>query len=373
LQVLVFFIISDYNYSKNALWQAALLLMALHLSTFLLMIFDGRVDQYSLTVMIHQALLFNGPQIIHLFKFGHKTYHRRLFVANTLCTLAEFFLSCFRPAWINRNGNFCLELSSALKAVQAERVNWTIVPLVLNCVLTICDILKAKSDQYINKDRKPDEHHRHTVPRSVTWDKQHWTVRRKVYCVIGSLLLFLSICNVEINIIRDFHERARDFIGLSSSENDWKYYGQIIAGIVSPLGFLVVLRLYLRSFTKKYAKKTKGMPCWEILIKSLAVDLGIETFADERERKWCAIWTFIYYQLTHIEPRKPRGKSKRPGMRPAVTPDEYVEGEHSSSGDVRVNSGVADNYINVDALPVQRVNNGRGSLLSCLCCRLLLT
>jgi hypothetical protein len=261
LQVLVFFIIADSNYSKYALCQAALLLMALHLSTFLLMLFDGRVDQYSLTVMIHQALLFNGPQIIHLFKYWRRGHHRWLFVANTLCTLAGFFLSCLWPAWINRNGNFCLELSSALEAAQAERVNWTIVPLVLNCGLTLWDVITAKSNQYINKDRKPDEHNRHTVPRSVTWDKKHWTVRRKVYCVIGSLLLFLSICNVEFNIIRDFHQRARDVISLSSTENDWKYYGQIIAGIVTPLSFLVVLRNCLLDFTRKYAKKSKGMPC----------------------------------------------------------------------------------------------------------------
>jgi len=260
LQVLVSFIISDYNYSKNAVLQAALLVIALHLSTFLLIVFDGRVDQYSLTVMIHQALLFNGPQIVHLFKFGHKKYHRWLFVVNTLCALAEFFLSSLRPAWINRNGNFCPELSSALEAVQAERVHWTIGPLVLNCGLTLCDVLKAKSDQYINKDRKPDEHHRHTIPRSVTWDKQHWTLRRKIYCVIGTLFLIFSICNVEINIIRNFHERARYVINLSSSENDWKYYGQIIAGIVTPLSFLLVLRKYLLDFTYKYAKKTKGIP-----------------------------------------------------------------------------------------------------------------
>lgn len=261
LQVLIYYVIANHSNSKFAVWQVSLGGIALHLFNFYF-VFVGQLDQYTLMITIHLSLLLNGPQLIHLFKFQRRSWHRWYFVTNTICTLAEFLLSCLRPAWINRNGNFCPELNNAMEATQVERLNWTIFLLVLNIGLSLCDVLVSATDRLRNKDKKPGERSRPTIPRFVTWDKNVWSSRRVVYCVVGYLLLFLSICNLEVAIIRHFHESVRHVDALSSAENGWGAYGQMIPAFSAIVPFFVNLRTYLISVTYTYAKKTKGMPHW---------------------------------------------------------------------------------------------------------------
>src|SRR5438045_3556947 len=86
----------------------------------------GTMDPYTLTVVIHQALLITGAQFIHLFTFQRRSWHRWLYVANTLLTLAEFAVSNLWPTWINRNSNYCPTLTDAISAAQKEREKWTV-------------------------------------------------------------------------------------------------------------------------------------------------------------------------------------------------------------------------------------------------------
>ena len=257
-QVVVCYGAADTYYAAAALWQMLLILSGTHLAVGL-SIHEGIMDPYTLTVVIHQALLINGAQFIHLFTFSRKSWHRRLYVANTLSTLVEFAMSKLWPTWINRNGNYCPELTDAISAAQKEREKWTVFLLVLSFLFSLTDVIVSTIDRIRNKnvDRKRGDHSIPTLPRSILWDRKLWNRRRVAYLATGVIFYLHSIYNVEVNIIRYFHETVQKVDGLSSTENRWGY-GQIVAILVCPAAFVVTVRL-LAINKLKAAKKTKSM------------------------------------------------------------------------------------------------------------------
>ena len=102
---------------------------------------DGMMDPYTLTVVIHQALLITGAQIIHLSTFQRRSWHRWLYVANTLLTIVEFAVSNLWPTWINRNSNYCPTLTDAISAARKEREHWTVFLLFSSCLLSLMDVI----------------------------------------------------------------------------------------------------------------------------------------------------------------------------------------------------------------------------------------
>ena len=352
--ILTFYIAADHRFSKLAVGQASVWVIGFHVAN-IYFVLNGKVDQYTLMIMVHQALLLNGPQVIHLFKFQRRSRHRLFFITNTTFALAEFFLSWLYPNWTNREGNFCSKLSNAIEAAQRERITSTVILLVANVGLTLADVFIATSDRLRNKDTKSGEHSRHTVSRFVTWDKAVWSRRRIVYIAIGLVFFSFSIYNLEINIIRYFHKAVEHVDGISSVENSWSYYGQLLGGIAPMVCFLFSLRSYGIKVTSPFAKRTKGMLCYVLSNWHSEMKLHKETIANEHERKSCAKWTWVYYTLTPIAPRRPRGKARKNRTEASVQTGHQEEG--SATPDVVLNSGTVSRPNNVYANPIQRVNN----------------
>ena len=259
LQVFIFYGLADKYHANMALWQMLLVLSGTHLAVFY-SILVGTLDSYTLTVVIHQALLITGAQFIHLLTFQRKAWHRWLYVANTLSALVEFTISNLWPAWINRNSNYCPTLTDAISSVRKERERWTIFLLVLSFVLSLSDATVRAIDTIRNKDvdRKKGDHSIPTLPRCILWDRNLWNRRRRAYLAIGVLFYLLSIYNVEVNIIRYFHEVVQQVGGLSSAENGWGF-GQVVAIFVALIAFGATVRNYLIHKLAPFAKKTKSI------------------------------------------------------------------------------------------------------------------
>lgn len=221
---------------------------------------EGTMDPYTLTVVIHQALLLTGAQAIHLLTFQRRSWHRWLYVGNTLLTIVEFAVSNLLPTWINRNSNYCPTLTDAILVARKEREHWTVFLLVVSFLFSLADVIVSKIDAIRNKDldRNRGDHSIPTLPRWILWERKLWNRRRKAYLTIGLSIYLFLISNVELNIIRYFHEAIQQIDGLSSSENTWGF-GQVSAVLVGPaaLGFMVHSILIKK--LKALAKMTRSV------------------------------------------------------------------------------------------------------------------
>ena len=236
-----------------------LVLGGAHLAVFL-SIRDGTLDPYTLTVFIHQALLITGAQFIHLVTFQRKSWHRWLYVGNSLLTLLEFTVSHLWPGWINRNSNYCPTLTDAISAARKEREQWTVFLLVLGFLLSLSDGVVSTIDGIRNKDidRKKGDRSIPTLPRYILWDRNLWNRQRVAYLTGGALVYLLSIYNLESNIIRYFHKAVQQVGGVSSAENRWGF-GQVVGIFVGPMAFVAMMHNYLVDTLAPFAKKTKSM------------------------------------------------------------------------------------------------------------------
>ena len=221
---------------------------------------EGTMDPYTLTVVIHQALLLTGAQVVHLFTYQRKSWHRWLYVANTLLTIVEFAVSNLWPTWINRNSNYCPTLTDAILAARKEREHWTVFLLVFSFLLSLTDVIVSKIDAIRNKkvDRKRGDHSIPTLPRWILWDRKLWNRRRTAYLTIGLSFYLFVISNVELNIIRYFHEAIEQIDGLSSAENSWGF-GQVAAVLVGLAALGTMVRLLLIKKLKALAKMTRSV------------------------------------------------------------------------------------------------------------------
>lgn len=268
-EILIFYIVADYSYSKWAVTQVAFLVGAIHLFNSI-SFYTGQLDRYTLTVMVHQAVLVNGPQLIHLSKFQRRSWHRWFYVSNTIVTLIEYVVSLQWSSWINRNGNFCPQLTDAINATQGERANWTIVPLLINIILSSLDVLIAIIDKYRNRhvDRSKGDHSRPTIPRRFLWERKNCDCKRAAYFSIGVVIFFFSVFIVEFPIMWYFHKTIENIEGISSSEDGWGI-GQCIAMSIGVMVLLTTLRSYLIKEFRPYARKAKGPLPMQILTDTI--------------------------------------------------------------------------------------------------------
>jgi hypothetical protein len=199
-------------------------------------LFQGKMDQYTSTIMLHGGLLVNAPQFLHLLKFQRRSSHRWAFIANTSLLSIHFGISFWANLRGIQNLNFCPELQDAIATFRRQRIAYTAAPLAANKILTMADYAVSRIDKYRNAkpiDRNNGEHSRRTRPAWLTWNSTDpWDLRRVIYCFIASSWFIYSIYQLEFFIIRGFHSYIRDLDGVSSLENNWAI-GQVSSFLVS--------------------------------------------------------------------------------------------------------------------------------------------
>src|SRR6202035_4863704 len=77
-------------------------------------LFNGKMDQYTSTIMLHAGLLINAPQFLHFLKFQRRSNHRWAFIANTSLLSIHFGISFWANLRGIQNLNFCPELQDAI-------------------------------------------------------------------------------------------------------------------------------------------------------------------------------------------------------------------------------------------------------------------
>jgi hypothetical protein len=230
---------------------------------------SGLLDQYTLTVMIHGALLITAPQILHLFKFQRRRNHRRLYWINTAIILTAFVLSYYGGYQSSFSENLCPELREAIAMNRNHRAKVTLFGVVLCCFLTAIDIMVAAIDYIRNKfvDRKLGDHSRPTFPKWLLWNPkdQLWNYPRILYCVMAVTWFIFSIVNIEYLLIQDFHEYANHHTDgtITNSENRWAI-GQIIAIIIALIWNFSCNRNFIAAKLAPLAAQEKGIPLIEL-------------------------------------------------------------------------------------------------------------
>ena len=225
---------------------------------------SGQLDQYTLTVMIHGALLVTAPQILHLFKFQRRKYHRRLYWINTTFIFLAFMASYYWGYQSNFAQNLCPDLREAIAMDRNHRAKVTLFGLVLSVLLSVIDIVVAAIDYSRNKfvNRKLGDHSRPTFPKWLLWNPkdQIWNYPRILYCVIAVTWFIFSIVNIEYFIIQDFHEYANHHTDgtVTNSENRWAI-GQIIAFIAALLWFFSCNHDFIVAKLAPLAAQEKGI------------------------------------------------------------------------------------------------------------------
>jgi hypothetical protein len=222
-----------------------------------------QLDQYTLTVMIHGALLVTASQMLHLLKFQRRTLHRRVYCLNTALLFLSFMASYYFGFQSGAEENLCPALSEAIAVEKYHRAKSTIFTLVLSALLSVIDVVVSWVDYVRNKNinRKNGDHSRPTFPKWLVWNpKDAWTFRRVVYCLIAVGWFTFSIFNVEYFIIRDFHNFAnKDTDGaVTNNENRWAI-GQVVAFIVAAGASAYCNYAFFWAKLVLYASQEKGI------------------------------------------------------------------------------------------------------------------
>lgn len=205
---------------------------------------SGKLDRYTLDIMIHQALLTNGFQLIYTLKRPNNQIHFKFFALNVHLTIVEFVFAFFAPTGIlERNINPCPALRLALDSTQLHRLRFTIFPLSVAAFLSFVDLLVMFIDGYRNRRRRQPSA-KHILPNWLVWEENKWDRRRKAIGIVGIIWWAISVLTAEIFIIRDFHLYMRQFSGnVTSNENTWTY-GQLLPFFIALAGFLYALRAW---------------------------------------------------------------------------------------------------------------------------------
>ena len=202
---------------------------------------SGKLDRYTLSIMIHEALLTNGFQLIHTLKRSDRP-HRMFFVFNIHLTTVEFVFAFFAyNGLIERNINICPALQEGFEATQMYRLGFTVFPYAGAIFLFFVDSLVWFIDAYRNKNRPRAP--RYIFPDWLVWDEKVRDKRRIIICLIGLIWWIWSIITIEVFIIRDFHVYMRQFPDATSSEDAWSY-GQIIPLCSSLVAFVYAVRTW---------------------------------------------------------------------------------------------------------------------------------
>jgi hypothetical protein len=235
-QVLFFYIAAHRESSHAAVIQLQTFSFTLHLVNFIYGM-TGKLDRYTLNIMVHEALLTNGFQFIHVLKRSDQPHWMYLlyFGLNTKLTAVEFaFAFNGYKGIIERNINICSALQKGFLATQMHRLGFTIFPFACAILLLFFGLLMRFIDAYRNKNRPRTP--RYILPKWLVWEERAWDERRKIICFIGLILWIWSVITLEVFIIRDFHVYMRQFPETTSSEDAWSY-GQIIPLCCSVFAF----------------------------------------------------------------------------------------------------------------------------------------
>jgi hypothetical protein len=220
---------------------------------------SGKLDRYTLDIMIHEALLTNGFQLIHTLQRPDRP-HRKYFAINIHLTTVEFvFLFVGTQdhfqGLIDRNTNPCPNLLQAMEDTQLHRLKWTILPFAGAWALVLVDSLVWFIDGYRNR-RKRSKHlwTKFILPQWAVWDKSKWTRSRIVICGLGLTWWAFSVMTLELVIIRDFHLYVQQFTsGVSTDEDAWAY-GQLLALLVALCGFTYAVRTWFMETMRPHAE-----------------------------------------------------------------------------------------------------------------------
>jgi hypothetical protein len=265
-QVLFFYIFGDYALSITAVVQLGILNVVLHIIN-IIYIFLGLLDQYILAIVIQQALLTNGPQIIHVFKHQRNKYETGFYLMNLLLTVVEFGSAFSRRGFVDRNKGLCANLSDAIQATQKSRA----VPIGIflaicialvgfDCTVVVVDRYRAR--QYRanrNKGTIDQRKPQFFRPDWLTWKVTHvWTATRRVYCFFGLVIWIMSVFTGEFFVIHKFHDYVQQGqANIFTYENEWSY-GQLIPLGTAFVGVLYTFRQWMIQPPKRSGKITYG-------------------------------------------------------------------------------------------------------------------
>jgi hypothetical protein len=221
---------------------------------------SGKLDSYTLTIMIHEALLTNGFQLIHTLRRLDRP-HWKYFVINWGLTTVEFVFATTAgtTGLINRNLNECTSLKTGLKSQQAHRFSFTIFPYCIACFLCLADVLIWFIDGYRNRGKPESLFTRYIRPNWLIWDDKIWNRSRLIICLVGFTWWTFSVITLEVFIIRDFHIYMLQFSGsVSSTEDAWSY-GQIMPLCCALVGFGYAIRQWFLEVMANYVRERSGM------------------------------------------------------------------------------------------------------------------
>ena len=238
----------------NAFLAQAIQLAAIHLSVFYYLVV-GKLDQHSLTLLVQMNLLVSGSQLIHLLKFNRRSSYRRVFVANTIATVSEFFVLGYGFLISARNLNLCPSLLEALSETRRQTQVPTLIFLILNFILSFFDVVISQIDRHRNKDepRKRGEHSRRTLPAWLTWTLSGPQEMRRVYGIFGLFFPVFTIFTIECVTIQGFEDYVANVDGISTQENVFGF-GQFSAVVVCLLSTGYAFRGFLLEVTKPFSK-----------------------------------------------------------------------------------------------------------------------
>ena len=238
--MLFFYIAAHRESSRTAVIQLQISSIILHIVNFSYGM-SGKLDRYTLSITIHEALLINGFQLIYTLKRSDRP-HRLYFGLNLHLTAVEFAFAFFLyKGIIERNINICSALQEGFLATQMHRLGFTIFPFVGAILLFFIDALVWFIDAYRNKNRGRAP--RYILPKWLVWDEKVWDKRRIIICLIGLVWWIWSVLTLEVFIIQDFHIYMRQFPDATSNEDAWSY-GQIIPLCTALVAFVYAVRTW---------------------------------------------------------------------------------------------------------------------------------
>ena len=268
-QLLFFYIVGEWSWAHAALLQLGIYSSILHIVNIGYGL-CGLLDQYTLTVMVNEALLTNAPLFHMVFRHSlQKTKtHRALYISNVILSTFEILASAGSltgsqssklkkrsniakaiSTWISRNKQFCPELEHGLEVAQLHRVKFTTYPCVVGIILALTLYAVYKIDVRHNRGKQFSDWDSFR-PSSLVWKVNSWTPQRIRVSIIAIVVFALSIFNLEYFIIADFHRYMRQFPQISSNENGWAY-GQLIPLGTAFAAFCYAFRTYLVAITTK--------------------------------------------------------------------------------------------------------------------------
>ena len=257
--MLFFYLVGNWDWAHASIIQIGIYNSVLHVINIGYGLF-GLLDQYTLTIMVHEALLTNAP-LFHLFwrySLDKTETHRKAFILNTFFSIFEFTVSMGSSnpekgfstiaKWIGRNKRMCPELLEGLEAVRQHRTSFTLpcVLFGLTLALTLFSVNKIDVNRNKGNGYRPPSERNHVRPQFLMWKVSELSPQRAIVSIIAFFIFAVSIIILEHSIIDHFHHYMRQFPQISSNENVWSY-GQLIPVGSAFAAFCYAIRSWLIS------------------------------------------------------------------------------------------------------------------------------